>query len=107
MMTKALLDANVLYSAVLRDVLVTLAVLGIYEPHWTNQIHEEWIRNLALDRPDMARRDMEKTRQLMDFHLPNALLVSGYEPLIKSSLCPTQTTVTFWRRLFTAARRLS
>lgn len=86
-MIKALLDANVLYSAVLRDVLMTLAVFGVYEPHWSHQINEEWIRNLALNRPDMERSDMEKTRQLMDKHKPNAL-VSGYEYRIEKLTLP-------------------
>ncbi len=86
-MTPALLDANILYSAVLRDVLVTLATFGIYEPHWSNQIHDEWMRNLALNRPDVARSDMERTRQLMEKHVPNAS-VSNYEHWIEQLNLP-------------------
>ena len=87
MITPALLDANTLYSAVLRDVLVTLATFGIYEAHWSDQIHEEWMRNLALNRPDMARSDMERTRRLMEKHVPNAS-VSNYEHWIEKLTLP-------------------
>jgi len=42
----ALLDANVLYPAPLRDYLLYLASLGVYEPVWTKAIQDEWMRNL-------------------------------------------------------------
>jgi hypothetical protein len=38
----AILDANVLYPAPLRDYLLRLAELELYKPGWTKQIHEEW-----------------------------------------------------------------
>lgn len=87
MMTRSILDANALYSAVLRDVLMMLAIFGVYEPRWTNQIHDEWIRNLAFNRSDLERCKLEKTRRLMDFHLPNAL-VTGYEHRIEKLTLP-------------------
>ena len=34
-------DANVLYSASLRDLFVELATTDIIEAHWTEEIHEE------------------------------------------------------------------
>jgi hypothetical protein len=43
----AVLDACVLYPAPLRDLLVSLAVDGIYGARWTAEIHDEWIRNLV------------------------------------------------------------
>lgn len=48
-----LLDANVLYPATLRDFLITLATTGLYRAKWTNDIHDEWIRNLLKDRPEL------------------------------------------------------
>ncbi len=42
----ALYDACVLYPAPLRDLLMHLALTGLYSARWTEQIHEEWIRNL-------------------------------------------------------------
>ena len=79
---KALLDANVLYSAAMRDVLMMLAIFGVYSPHWTHQIHEEWLRNVLLNRPDVSRTRLENTRELMDSRFP-AALVSGYEHWIE------------------------
>ena len=39
----ALLDANVLYPAGLRDFLLRLADQYLYRPLWSATIHEEWI----------------------------------------------------------------
>ena len=47
----AVLDANTLYPAPVRDLLLSLAVDGLYHARWTNRIHEEWTRNLVLKRP--------------------------------------------------------
>ncbi len=49
------LDANVLYPAPLRDFLLQLASVELYEPKWTEQIQEEWIRNLLLKRKDLKK----------------------------------------------------
>ena len=50
----AILDANVLYSAPLRDLLLQLAYDGLYQARWTAEIDAEWTRNLLADRPDIA-----------------------------------------------------
>jgi hypothetical protein len=42
----ALLDANALYPAPVRDLLLQLAVTDIYKAKWTADIHREWIENL-------------------------------------------------------------
>ena len=41
---KALLDANVLYPTVLREILVGAARAGLYQPLWSPRILEEWAR---------------------------------------------------------------
>ncbi len=46
----ALLDANVLYPAGLRDLLLRLADRYLYAPLWSADIHEEWMRSLLADR---------------------------------------------------------
>ena len=71
-------DANVLYPAQLRDLLMRLAVHGLVRAHWTEEIHEEWTRNVLADHPDLRRADLRRTRQLMDRALPDAC-VEGYE----------------------------
>jgi hypothetical protein len=51
----AILDANTLYPAPLRDLLLSLAIEGLYHARWTNRIHEEWVRNLIGNRPTSSR----------------------------------------------------
>ena len=74
----ALLDANVLYPAPLRDLLMHLATAKLYRARWSATIHEEWIRNLLLNRPDLARAPLEATRDMMNRAVPDGL-VAGYE----------------------------
>jgi hypothetical protein len=77
----ALYDACVLYPAPLRDLLLQLATTDLYRAHWTADIHKEWMRNVAADRPDIAPEKLERTRELMDAHVRDCL-VNGYESLI-------------------------
>jgi predicted nucleic acid-binding protein len=83
----ALLDANVLYPAPLRDFLLQLAAVGLFEPKWTNQIQNEWIENLLLKRPDIKRKSLEKTQEAMDGAFPEAT-ISEYENLINEIHLP-------------------
>jgi len=76
-----LYDACVLYPAPMRDLLMHLALTGFYTAKWSNDIHEEWINNLLKKRPDLKRRQLNRTRQRMDRHAEDAL-VTEYEPLI-------------------------
>lgn len=41
---KALLDANVLFPTVLREILIGVARAGLYQPLWSGRILEEWAR---------------------------------------------------------------
>ncbi len=43
------LDACVLYPAAQRDLFMWLAAGGDIRAHWTNQIHDEWMRNVERD----------------------------------------------------------
>ena len=76
----ALLDANVLYPAGLRDFLLRLADRYLYTPLWSADIHAEWMRNLLVDRPDVSANVLERTRTVMDRHFPDAV-VTGYSAL--------------------------
>jgi predicted nucleic acid-binding protein len=64
--TSAVLDANVLYSAMLRDLFMRLAVGLVFQPKWTDRIHTEWMENVLKNRPDLTREPLERTRRLMD-----------------------------------------
>lgn len=75
-----MLDANVLYSAFLRDVLLRLAAGALFLPRWSERIHDEWIRNLLAQRPDLSAARLERTRAGMDAFFPDAL-VAGHEGL--------------------------
>ncbi|MBF0588182.1 MAG: PIN domain-containing protein [Magnetococcales bacterium] len=76
-----ILDACVLYPAPLRDLLIGLATTNLFRARWTDQIHEEWTRNLLKNRPDLSLKQLQRTRNLMDAVVEDCL-VSGYEQLI-------------------------
>ena len=65
-------DANVLYPAQLRDLLMRLALEELVRPHWTDRIHQEWMENLLENRLDISREQLKRTRQLMVQALPGA-----------------------------------
>jgi predicted nucleic acid-binding protein len=81
------LDACVLYPAPLRSFLMYLALTGLYRPRWTAEIHEEWMRSVLKNFPDMTRQQVERIRDLMDAHVRNCL-VSGYQTLIPTLELP-------------------
>lgn len=77
----AFLDASVLYPAPLRDLLLELAVSDLYRAKWSDTVHEEWIRSVLKNRPDLKRAQLERTRDLMNAHARDAL-VTDFEQLI-------------------------
>lgn len=83
----AFFDANVLYPSGLRSFLMHLALTGLFRAHWSAQVHEEWMRSLLKNRPDLSREKLERTRYLMENALPDAV-VTGYEHLIDSIELP-------------------
>lgn len=80
-------DANMFYSVVLTDLLLSLAVTGLFSPRWTEQIHDEWVRNLLADRPDLDPRKIARRRQQMDTAIDECL-IEGYEDLIDGLQLP-------------------
>lgn len=82
-----ILDACVMYPAPLRSYLMYLANTGLFRARWTDQIHDEWIRNLLKNNPDVAPENLERTRALMNANVPDCL-VEGYEPLIVGLTLP-------------------
>lgn len=73
----ALYDACVLHPAPLRDLLMHLAMTDLYRAKWTNEIHDEWMRNVLANRPDLTRTQLERTRELMNSHVRECL-IDGY-----------------------------
>lgn len=89
MMSKsvAILDANVLYAAPLRDLLMWLGVEEVFLPKWTNQIHEEWIEAILRNRSDLDRTRLARTRDKMNLVMPDSLVI-GVESLIPTLRLP-------------------
>lgn len=83
----ALYDSCVLYPAPLRDLLVRLGGTGFFRACWTNEIHDEWIRNVLKNRSDLSRERLERTRDLMNEHILDSL-VTNYEDLIPTLSLP-------------------
>ena len=83
----AFYDASVLYPSELRNLLMYLALTGLFRAKWSAAVHEEWIGALLRRRPDLSREKLERTRMLMDLHAADAL-VTGYEELIEGLRLP-------------------
>ena len=83
----AVYDACVLYPFHLRNVLVQCAVDGLALARWTDEIHAEWIRNLAANSPAIPIARLEATRDKMKAVLPEAD-VGNYQTLIPSLSLP-------------------
>jgi PIN domain len=83
----AVFDACILYPFHLRNIVVQAAVDRLVEARWTDEIHDEWIRNLAADTPTIPFERLQTTRRLMNDALPGAT-VGGYEDLIPTVNLP-------------------
>lgn len=77
-----LLDANVLYPAPIRDLLLSLADIGMYQPKWSKLIQQEWMRNLLIKRPDLFESQLFTTVSAMNKAFPDAN-TTGFEKLIQ------------------------
>jgi hypothetical protein len=85
----AVLDACVLYPAPIRDFLLHLASAELYTPKWTDRIHDEWLRNLIVNRPDLEAAKLERTIKEMKKAFPDSS-VEKYESLILSLHLPDE-----------------
>ncbi|MCX4164781.1 MULTISPECIES: PIN domain-containing protein [Paraburkholderia] len=95
-----LYDACVLYPAPLRDLLMWLGLSGRFRARWSPHIHDEWKRNLLANRADLTREQLDRTSDLMDRAIPNAV-VFGYEALAVNLRLPDPDD----RHVFVAAIR--
>jgi hypothetical protein len=74
----AVFDACILYPFHLRNILVQAAVDRLVEARWTDEIHDEWTRNLAVGARAIPMARLRNTRLLVNSALP-AAMVTGYE----------------------------
>jgi hypothetical protein len=92
----AVYDACVLYPFHLRNVLIQCAFDGLVEARWTDDIHDEWIRNLAASTPSLPIERLIATRNRMKAVLPEAQ-VGNYRPLSPTLSYQTPTIGMFWQ----------
>jgi hypothetical protein len=64
-----------------------LAMTDLFRARWTDDIHEEWMRSVQADYPDITREKAERVRDLMNAHVRDCL-VTGYEDLIPALTLP-------------------
>lgn len=67
-MLRAVIDANIFYSAFQRDLLWNLVVLRVFQPKWTLKIETEWTGNLLANRPDLSEDRINRTKLLLRRH---------------------------------------
>ncbi len=80
-------DANVLYPAPLRDLLIQLATAGEFRAHYTAEILDEVFRNLAAKRPDLDPSRLAASRSQMESAV-RGVLITGHMPLVPSLALP-------------------
>lgn len=80
-------DANVLYPSTLRDLLIRIAMSGLVQAKWTDQILEEVFGALRRDRPDLDEAKLYRTKELIGTAVRD-WRVTNYEPLIDALQLP-------------------
>lgn len=80
-------DACVLYPFHLRNIVVQIAVDRLVDARWTDEIHDEWVRNLVADVPGIPIERLQVTRRLMNDALPDATVVD-YQAHIEAITLP-------------------
>jgi hypothetical protein len=73
---KALLDANVLYSNHLRNLLLQLAQNDVFDARWSERIEQEWLGAIE---PRTRDRVADRTIPLIRTWFADAL-VAGFDP---------------------------
>lgn len=64
-----------------------LAVRDFFNARWSDDIHEEWMRSVKKNRPDIEPEKLDRVRDLMDAHVRDCL-VSDYHELIDTLELP-------------------
>ena len=64
-----------------------LALSDLFKARWTDEIHDEWIRNVLENRPELTLSQLTRTRNLMNTNVRDCL-VTDYESLIPTLELP-------------------
>ena len=84
---KAILDTNVIYPIIIRDLLFWFAFYELYTPKWSTTIFEEW-KNVMI-RKGLSNQEAEIRVGKANSAFPDAL-VSNYESLIAPLSLPDE-----------------
>lgn len=84
---KAVLDTNVIYPLISRDLLFWFAYYDLYTPKWSKHIFDEWKE--VMMRKGLNQDDAEKRIAVANSAFPDAL-VKNYENLIPTLNLPDQ-----------------
>lgn len=79
----AFYDANVLFSAFMRDMLMWQATTGLFRAKWSQRVLDEYTRNLQKKKPAITTAQLQHICDLMNANVLDAL-VEDYEQLIPS-----------------------
>jgi len=75
------IDACVLYSAPIRDILLSFTAERLFKVKWSDKIQEEWLQNLLKNRSDLKEANLLKTIKAMNTAFSDAN-VENFEALI-------------------------
>lgn len=82
---KAVLDTNVIYPVIIRDLLFWFAYFELYTPKWSNLIFEEW--QSVMERKGISSTEAAKRVGVANIAFPDAQ-VHNYEGLIGNLQLP-------------------
>jgi predicted nucleic acid-binding protein len=81
----AVLDTNVIYPVIIRDLLLWFAHYDLYTPKWSEHIFDEW-KNV-MERKGVLPEEIEKRVRRVNLAFPDAL-VQNYDVLIQTLSLP-------------------
>lgn len=76
----AVCDACILYPFHLRNVIVQAGVDRLFHARWTDEIHDEWMRNLLANAPDLSVERLNATKKLMTIALQHIQTIGLPDP---------------------------
>lgn len=76
---RAVLDANVIYPVVIRDLLFWFAHYDLFTPKWSKQIFVEWER--VMERKGVSKEEIQRRVLIANKAFPDAL-VNNYDEIL-------------------------
>lgn len=81
----AVLDTNVIYPVIVRDILLWFAYYELYTPKWSAQIFVEWQQ--VMERKGVPHEEAKQRTHVANLAFPDAL-VTNYQGLLKTLSLP-------------------